>query len=258
MRAYWFAALGALVSAPAVQALSETEFQGSLGRLQSRQHATDQLLKRFGAQSGFEVGEERADAQSETKRGPLFKIHGELKAQAIPSGKLLFGQLVNRLVVGADGSPALIELDEGQGSLSKLRLMGTARQAGSPGRVSVEVNRLLLRSGQSVVVQAVALDEGGAFGLLAQTLSGKTLAVVGAVASSFVSGLAAGQQTQTAGALGFSQVPPTGRNALLQGVAQTAADQSKRLIEEATAEKPVLIVEALTPVTVLVQEEVRL
>jgi hypothetical protein len=104
----------------------------------------------------------------------------------------------------------------------------------------------------------VALDTEGAFGLTAQVLNGKALAVAGAMASSFIAGLASGQQSQTTGPFGFSQTQPTGRNAILQGVAQTAADQSKRFIEETTSEKPVLVVEALTPVTVFVQEEVRL
>lgn len=71
------------------------------------------------------------------------------------------------------------------------------------------------------------------------------------------SGLAAGQQSQVVGPMGFSQVEPTGRNGVLQGVAQTAAEQSKRLIDDATAEKPVLVVKSGAAVTVWVQEEVR-
>ena len=70
------------------------------------------------------------------------------------------------------------------------------------------------------------------------------------MASSFVSGIAASQQTQAPTAFGFSQTERNGRNALLQGLSQTAADQSKRLIEDVTAEKPVLVVEAGTAVSV--------
>ena len=109
-----------------------------------------------------------------------------------------------------------------------------------------------------IPVKAVALDDTGAFGLQAQVFSGKAIAVAGAMASGFISGFAASQQGQTQTPFGFSQVQPTVRNSLLQGVAQTAADQSKRLIEDATKESPVLVVDAGTPVTGLTQEEVRL
>jgi hypothetical protein len=169
---------------------------------------------------------------------------------------MLFGVLVNRLVVGPDGSPAVVELDGGQGWVSGLRIRGVAKQSGTEARVAIEENHLLLPS-RSIAVQADALDLEGAFGLQAEVVSRKVWAVAGAVASSFISGLATGQQTEVSPVPGFSQVQPTGRNAMLQGVAQSAADQSKRLIEEATADKPILIVEAGTPVTLLIHEEVR-
>ena len=121
----------------------------------------------------------------------------------------------------------------------------------------LEFQRLISRTGKAIPVQAVGLDQEGAFGLSAQVFSQKAWSVAGAMTSSFIAGLAASQQSQSANAFGFSQPQITGRNSLLQGVAQTAADQSKRLIDEATAEKPVLVVEAGTPVTILIQEEVR-
>jgi hypothetical protein len=164
---------------------------------------------------------------------------------------------VTRLVVGADGAPALVELDQGQGAFSSMRVMGMARQSGTAGRLSLEFQRLLFRTGRAISILGVGLDSEGSYGLVAQVFSQKAWAVAGAMASSFVSGLAASQQSQTVNAFGFSQAQPTGRNALLQGVAQTAADQSKRMIEEATAEKPVLVVEEKTSVTILIQEEVR-
>jgi len=88
-------------------------------------------------------------------------------------------------------------------------------------------------------------------------LSQKALSVAGAIASSFVSGLAASQQSVTSNAFGFESTQRSPRNTILGGLAQTAADQSKRLIDEATSEKPVLIVEPNTSVTIMFQEEVR-
>jgi hypothetical protein len=83
------------------------------------------------------------------------------------------------------------------------------------------------------------------------------MAMLGAMASSFISGVAASQQTVAPTAFGFQEAPPTGRNAIFQGVAQTAADQSKRIIEESTQEKPILLCTEGTPVTVYLDQEVR-
>jgi hypothetical protein len=236
---------------------ADAAYQERVKKLHAGQAGVDEVLGQLRHSIGFAPkgsGEQEASAE---KRGALLQIHAQLSTAALTPGMLLFGRLVNRMVIGADGSPALVEFEAAQGSLSGLRALGVARQAGTPGRISIELRQLLLLGGRAVPLQAVALDPEGAYGLSAQVISGKALAVAGAMASSLISGFAASQQTQAVSALGFSQVQPTGRNGLLQGVAQTAADQSKRLIDEATAEKPVLIVEALTPVTVLVQEEAR-
>jgi hypothetical protein len=141
---------------------------------------------------------------------------------------------------------------------SGLKLKGTARQGANPERVQLDLGRLILNGGKTLHVAAQALDKDGASGLKADVLSAKAWAEAGALAGSFVSGIASAYQTQTTNGLGFTTVQPTGRNALLQGVAQTAADGSKRLLEEATREKPVLIVEPDTEVTVFFDEEVRL
>ncbi len=239
-------------------AMAPDEYQGRAARLHASQKSTDTVIGRLGAEVGFSpIAPQGLGGSREEKTPPLFKVHAELSASRIPTGKLLYGRLLNRLVVGPDGSPALLVLDDGQGFLSGIRVMGMARQAGTAGRLTFELNKLLARTGQSVALQATGLDSAGAYGVEAQVFSGKALALGGAMASSFVSGLASAQQTQTINALGFAAPQTTGRNALLQGLAQTAADQSKRLIDEATAEKPILVVEAETPIVVLVQEEVR-
>ena len=136
--------------------------------------------------------------------------------------------------------------------------MGTAHQGANPERVQVDLARLILRSGKSIAVSAMALDSDGASGLQAAVFSSKVWAETGALAGSFISGLASASQTQTTNALGFATTQTTGRNALLQGVAQTAADSSKRLIDEATKEKPVLVVDPGVAVTIFFNDEVRL
>ncbi|MCC7441302.1 MAG: TrbI/VirB10 family protein [Bdellovibrionales bacterium] len=240
----------------AVQA-SASDRQAALNRLQENQSAIDAAMVRLGAPRRSWAGE-GTDKAADGKVDPLFRVHGTLRQARLPVGTILYGTILNRLVVGSDGSPVIIRLNDSQGSVSGLRVIGNARQAGTPGRVAVEFKQLVTSNGQALALQAVGLDGAGAVGMPAEVFSSKALAMVGSMAASFVSGLAAGSQSQAMNGFGFSQVQPTGRNALLQGVAQTAADQSKRLIEEATAEKPILVVSEETPIAVLVQEEVRL
>lgn len=239
-------------------ASTDSDFQARLQGLNALGERVDQRLETLGIRrpQGFGLSDGRPESGEPPARPPLFTVHESSKALLLPQGRFLFGTLVHRLVVGSEGSPVLVELEAHQGSLSGVRLYGSAK-AGSEGRLSIAFERILFPGGRAVPLQAVAMDRSGAVGLPAHVISQKALAVMGAMGASFVSGLAASQQDITANGFGF-QVPRTGaRNALLQGIAQTAADQSKRLIEEATAEKPVLIVEAGTSVTVLVEKEVR-
>jgi hypothetical protein len=256
----WLSGLALLASNPA-QAGAPTNadsYRAGLQRLQGNQARIDHAMQRLGLPIAGDPITSFDSGIQDGKRTSLFQVHEALSQALISPGKLIFGKTLTRLIVGGDGSPALIQLDESQGFASGLRHMGTAKPSGTPGRLAIDVTRLLLRTGRAVTIQGTTLDTDGAQGLPAQVLSGKAWAVGGAMASSFISGLAASQQTETTNPFGFSQSQPTGRNALLQGVAQTAADQSKRLIDEATAEKPILIIEAETPVAILIQEEVRL
>ena len=254
-----FSALEVIDSTQGVCMENAQAWHDDADKLKSKIAQTDLAIKNLGGnlsaglqRTGF--GAYRDDEDSDKKS--LFQIHSDLKRLRLSTGKLLFGRTITRLVVTSE-SPAIIQLDVAQGSFSELRLMGSAHASSTPGRLIIEFQKILLSNGNSVSLQATALDENGAHGLVAQVFSQKALSVAGAMASSFVSGLAASQQTQSSNAFGFTQTQPTGRNAILQGVAQTAADQSKRLIDEAFQEKPVLVVEAGTELTILIQEDVR-
>ncbi len=238
-------------------AYADASLQASLNRLKLRQAGVNQAMGNLGVPlPGLAPPRSSATADRE-EQVPLFRVHGGMDNLKLPQGRFLFGRVVNRLVVGAEGSPTVVEILPGQGGLSGMRLLGLAHQGAGQSRMNLDFKQLLFRGGKSIPVQATALDESGAYGLPAQVVSQKALSVMGALASSFVSGLAASQQSQLVNAFGFQQSQATGKNALLQGVAQTAADQSKRLIDEATTEKPILIVEPETAVTILIQEEVR-
>jgi hypothetical protein len=226
-----------------------------LERVKAREKKIDWNLTQLGV--GGRASSNDAAEKEEASKLPLLQVYSQAAALRAPAGKLLFAKLHTRVVVSSESAPVVGLLDGGQGLFSALRVLGKARPSSTPGRLQIEWDRVVTRGGRTIAVHAVALDPEGALGLTAQVFSNKALAVTGALASSFISGLVASQQSMAPGALGFSETPPTGRNALLQGTAQTAADQSKRLLDEATQEKPVLIVEPGTAVTLYLEEEVR-
>jgi hypothetical protein len=243
----------------ASDAFGGENYSAQLQRIRANEGAISDQLRHLRSRYGFAadtLGTSATEKSAPQDRPKLLALHNELRSGYLPAGKLLFGKTLMRLVVTSEAAPLLVTLDDGQGAVSGVRVLGVARPSSIPGRVQVELQKLLLSS-RSVAIQGSALDPEGALGLVAEVFSSKAWSIAGAMAGSFITGLATGQQTQSVSALGFSQAQPTGRNALLQGVAQTAADQSKRLIEEATAEKPVLVVESGMEVVLLIQEEVR-
>jgi hypothetical protein len=239
-------------------ALVEAQYSAQIGRLKANEAVISNQLRSLRGRYGFAPDPSDAEPQSnsEAPQPKLITLHGEIRSRLLPTGKLLFGKTLSRLVVSGEGAPVLVELEPQQGGLSSLRVMGVARASATAGRVQIEFQKLLLPS-RAVPIQATALDSEGAQGLVAEVFSSKAWVLAGAMAGSFISGLATAQQTQSVSAFGYTQAQPTGRNALLQGVAQSAADQSRRFIEDSTAEKPVLVVEPSAEVTVLIQEEVR-
>lgn len=231
------------------------DFSSQVRRLQANGDRIDSQMR----QMGFYIQNKKPLGWGEDKpsRQPLYQVHSDgawLRAEA---GRTLNAQTLNRLVVGPEGSPAILTLDDNQGLFSGLKVLGVAKQGSTEGRLYIDFDRLVFRTGKVIPIKAVVLDDAGAFGLRAQVLSSKALMVAGSIASSFISGYAATQQTQQTNAFGFTQTQPGSRNGILQGMAQSAADQSKRLIEDSTKEKPVLVVDPKTKATLYLDEEVK-
>jgi len=241
-------------------------YQSATRRISERNSQIDKVLSRYRSRLGLphETGKphssfdslvEEPESDSSHKRPSLIQVHQPWVRTFIPSGKLLYGQTLHRLVVSGEPAPCLVILDQDQGALSGVRLQGLATPSPTQGRLSIALSKVLFPS-KAMPLSAVALDSDGALGLPAEVFSQKAWMVAGAMAGSFLSGLASAQTSFSSNALGLVQPNLTPRNAILQGVAQTGADQSKRLIEEATSEKPVLVLEAGKPITVFVNEEV--
>ena len=233
------------------------DFSAKVDNLKKSQMALAQMISPYRALSGFKDSQSKIEGGDDERKSPILQMHNSPSRLQAQTGKLLFGKTFNRLIVGTDKSPVIIELKGNQQSFSQLRAIGTATQGSTPGRVSIEIQKIIFNGGSAKSVNGIALDKDGAIGVEAQVISQKALSVAGAMASSFVSGLAASQQSVSSNPFGFESTNRSPKNALLGGLAQTAADQSKRLIEESTSEKPVLIVEANTEVSIMIQDEVR-
>ena len=249
----------ALIAAITATAHAGPNFEADLVRLKARESTIDAALQSLGHQAGVPLSSQwgQPSADPDKKSSSLVQVYGDLSQLRIATGRALAGRLRNRLVVGSEGSPVIFEIAGNQGPQSGVKLLGKARQSSTQGRVLIELDRLAFKTGRTVPIKASVLDEKGAFGLEAKVFSSKALMLAGAVAGSFISGFAAAQQNQTTTSFGFQQTQPSMRNGILQGVAQSTADQSKRLIDEATAEKPVLVVEAGEQAIAFFDEEVR-
>jgi hypothetical protein len=249
------------IASPCIYGMDKAEFQNALQHLNRSQKATDRKLIQLGAKvDPSTLGLNSlpdGNSSDEKKRPPLFIVHDDFKALRAEAGKYLYGKIYNRLIVGGDVSPASVVLAENQGMFSGLRVLGKAKQGGTENRVAVDFDRLVTRQGKVIAIKGLGEDESGAYGFEAEVFSSKAWAVIGALGASFVSGVASSQQSQLSTPFGFRQTEPTGRNSMLQGTAQAAAEQSKKLIDDATRERPVLVVEGDTSVIVYLDEEVR-
>lgn len=247
--------LGWILTLAIPAAYSAQDFRAEAARLQNNGDQIDAQMRSMGfllnSKASASGGAERTD------RPRLFTVHAETAGLRASPGRRLTAQTSNRLVVGPEGSPAIVTVSDGQGLFSGLTALGQAKQASTEGRLFIDLDRLVFRSGKVIAIKGTVLDDAGAFGLKAQVLSSKALMVAGSIAGSFISGYAASQQTTAQNAFGFMQTQPGNRNGVLQGVAQTAADQSKRLIDDATKEKPILVVEPDTKISLYLDEEVR-
>ncbi len=237
---------------------ADAEYDESMSRINARKEKINRQIQELGFNlTKPDPNRTESDEGKPKKRPPRIQVHADLSLLRAPRGKTLLGRTTKRMIVGGEGSRAEVEIGDDQGLFSRLTILGNAIQNSTQDRLLVTFHSVMFRSGKNMKVTAIAQDDSGADGLKAQVFSSKALMVAGAMAGSFISGYVASQQTQSSNAFGFTQTPTTGRNAILQGVAGAAADQSKKLIDDSTKEKPVLVVERGTLVSVYFDEEVR-
>lgn len=238
-----------------LSAFSEDSFSLRTRRLRLLESQTDKEISKL----GFTDPADTDVPNVETKLEVLLTNFSSEKKIQVQLGSFLYGRTIQKLVVGPEGAPTIIELNSNEGILGNFRVNCKARHSATPERVQIECTHLVAPSGKTFQTKAVVTDKNGSLGLKAQVLSQKGLLVAGAIGTGFLSGTAAAlqpDQYSQSQSLGF-QKAPSARNLILQGVAQSSLDQSKRLIEQATNEKPILILNPQTPVALYFEEEVR-
>jgi hypothetical protein len=237
---------------------SSSEYDRQAQRLKADILATEREMERLGLSSQRPASVSERGNKPDVRKFPLIQFVETKKSLIAPPGKILWGVILERIVLSSEPHPIRVRLLQDQGVFSRLTVLGVARPSSTQGRIHFDLDRMVLSTGSVETIAAVGVDEQGSLGVVSHVLSSKALATAGALGTGLLSGVAAGSQSMNQGSLGFTQPEASPRNALLQGLAQAASDQSKRLIDDATKEKPTMILEPGAQVGVLLQSEVRL
>lgn len=234
--------LGALMTVVA----HADDFSSRLNRIGEIHERANGLLRQAGV-----LEEERNENGTEGKPGGRFlKVHDLSQSRQVSEGALLFGRSVFRLIVGSESSPVQVRLKSSEQFpwTEGLLVTGSATQSG--GRIFVEFNRLLLRSGKAISIQGVALDPAGSLGLKGEKENPKLLEVAGGTALGLLTA-----PDDTPDVLGFGSVI---RKSSKDRLRESLLGETKNYIKDELKENPVLRLDMDTPITVLVKEEVRL
>ena len=119
------------------------DFQSKVETLKKSQANLDQLMLPFRSSNSFGMQKSEDLHSNESQKSPILQFHNPTTQLQAQTGKLLFGKLVNRLVVGGEKNPAIIEIKSGQGSFSGMRAIGSATQASTPGRLAIEIQKIV-------------------------------------------------------------------------------------------------------------------
>lgn len=228
-----------------IPALAHSDsFDQEAGRVNALRDRAQNLLFRAGGSSknGFTTKE------NEDKK-IFFKVHALPSSTFIPNGGIVFGKTYFRLLVGGEVSPITVIFlpDNKYPLLDGARAHGTASQ--NRGRIFAEFNRLVLRSGRVIPIQAQALDENGSLGLKGESESSRLLEVAGGVGL----GLIAESEDRTNP---FGLID-SARKSAGERVRNSLLQESRDYLRDKIKETPVLRVNENTGLTLQFNEEVR-
>lgn len=221
------------------------EFSARMGRIGEMHERANDLLRQAGVFSENEGG----GGSQEERAKPFLKVYDLTSRQVLREGALLFGTSSFRLNVGGEPSPVQVKIgvSERHPWADGLIASGTATQGA--GRIFVEFDRLLLKTGKAISIKAVALDPAGSLGLKGRNENSKLLEVAGATALGLLTSPDDGQDV-----MGFGSIV---RRSPKERMRESLLSETKNYIKDELKETPVLRLEMDTPITLLFKEEVR-
>lgn len=118
-------------------------------------------------------------------------------------------------------------------------------------RLYVAFTQAVFRDGSLAAIEAQACDRADKIvGLKGSKLGSKLVNILGSIGLGFVGGFSEGLQ-ETQGQQGVAVRTPSLKNALLNGTATTALEQSKNLMSDLKEQRPIIEVQANEPICVI-------
>jgi len=156
----------------------------------------------------------------------------------LPTGFGIPVKLVNAIQSGESSTPVIAEVTEDVSSHNGLaipkgtRAIGQASVDDSSRRIQVHFQTLVYPEGEQHSVQGLALMPDGSAGLVGDYHSGSGTRQLGRFLGTFVGGMAEGMtEKESAGLMGAYEVGSV-KNGLLNGISQSAQDQTHALTDD--------------------------
>ncbi|MEQ1664559.1 MAG: TrbI/VirB10 family protein [Bdellovibrionales bacterium] len=182
----------------------------------------------------------------------------------IPSGSRVMVVLDGNLNSELTQSPVVSILKNGFSFQGRTLLPAGSKILGRVGpgqdsdRISVNFDQVVFPNGHQMAITGVAMMPDGSPGVVGEFHSGRGYKIAGALGSSFLAGAAAALQTNQVNMLGLEAPKGSTRNAILNGVAQSALEQGRRFGEEAQNQQGYVIVPTGTSFQIYIDREVDL
>jgi len=221
-------------------------FSDGVENMKKLRERAEHLLLR----GGFTL-QENIKNQTENSPKNILQVHNYPQDFFIPAGALTYGKNHFRLLVGSEPSPAQIIFSNSNKYqfLCGLKLLGIATQ--NKDRIFMEFDRLILRSGKTIPIKATLLDIYGSLGVKGKKQNSKLLEVAGEAALGILDNSKNEQEN-----FGFAQKESS--KSTKDRIKISLLQESKDYLQEELKEKPVLLLEEETPVTILFKEELQL
>ena len=170
---------------------------------------------------------------------------------AIPPGAMVNATLVSGAsngLVRAELTDSLVQSGE---SLLEEGTVLVGQGSSTEERLFVSFAQAVFRDGSIANIEAQACDRSDKIvGLKGSKLGNKLANIIGSIGLGFVGGFSEGLQ-ETQGQQGVAVRTPSLKNALLNGTATTALEQSKNLMSDLKEQRPVIEVQANEPICVI-------